>query len=429
MCILTLVQNDVKSDILKLVLDFINTFVVNDEGGIKLPEIKYGEEIYFQHINKKHKGFFCSLYAIISAYDCFTELFNDDENRIIENEEFIFNLAQDKFQLKNAQLKQFNNLLCERSYLVSNKHCSIADLFYVCAIHKTLKVMTVKELAELYHVFRWYLHIQESLTHCYSTLEKINVRDSLEALLSNIKISGNNKAMYNGDIQKQKEKINDKNIIVNKNQMCEQNKKMNKPNVKEQKGKEQKGKEQKGKEQKAKEQKPKEQVEPPKLDDISRLNILVGYVEHVEVHPDADTLYCLKVNVGEEKVRDICSGLRNKKNAEDLLHKYVLVLANLKEKSLRGRKSHGMVLCGSFDEKVELLIPPNGVKIGERIICENMNLKTIPDKSLSSDKNKNPFFHIQPHLVLKNGIAYYNNDKWLSSQGEITCVLEQGSIS
>ncbi|KNG74664.1 hypothetical protein PFMG_00838 [Plasmodium falciparum IGH-CR14] len=402
MCVLTLVKDDIKSDILKLVLDYIKVTVVQDNENVKLPEICYDKKITLQYKNKTYKDLFCTLYALIDIYDCYSELFNEDEGKVSENEEFIFHLARDKYILKQSDMKHLNDLLCEKSYIISNKHASIVDIFYFCAIHKLLDEMAVKERIEFSYIYRWYLHIQETLLANFSTLKKLIVKDSLENLLNN-KTTNNAPEHKNNFVSKESKENKSQNNESPKNKKKDVQNKNNAPN--------------------------KKVEETKKLDDISRLNVLVGYVEQVEIHPDADTLYCLKINLGEDKPRDICSGLRNKKNAEDLLNKYVLVLANLKEKSLRGKKSHGMVLCGSFDEKVELLVPPNGVKIGERILFHNMDPNVIPDKNLSSDKEKNPFFHIQPHLILKDGVAHYKDTKWISSQGDITCVLNQGTIS
>ncbi|GAB68163.1 methionine-tRNA ligase [Plasmodium cynomolgi strain B] len=405
MSVLTLVEDDVKSDILKLVLDFINAVVIKNDEKVAFPEVRHDKKISFEYKDKKYKELFCTLYAIIDIYDCYNELFNEDEGKVSENEEFIFHLASDKFKLKQLDMKHLNDLLCEKSYIVSNRHASIVDIFYFCSVYKPLSEMPAKERVEISHIYRWFLHIQETLVGKFTTLKRLEVRDSLETFLNSKNVMNPSDRANSGGMRQQKDDKNAKN----ENGENEKNKKKNNAQNKNAQ---------------------KKKVEEPKnLDDITRLNIIVGYVEEVEIHPDADTLYCLKINVGEEKSRDICSGLRLKKNSEDLLHKYVLVLANLKEKSLRGRKSHGMVLCGSFGEQIELLTPPSGVNVGERIICENMDVSKLPDKTLSFDKEKNPFFHIQPHLLVKNGVAHYKDLKWLSSKGEITCPLEQGTIS
>ena len=50
-----------------------------------------------------------------------------------------------------------------------------------------------------------------------------------------------------------------------------------------------------------------------------------------------------------------------------------IVFANLKEKKLGGVPSHGMVMCASSADhsKLEIIRPPNGAKIGERVVFKN----------------------------------------------------------
>ncbi|GAW82663.1 methionine-tRNA ligase [Plasmodium gonderi] len=438
MCILTLVKDDIRSDILKLILDFVKSVVIKDDKKVVFPEIRYEKKISLESKDKIHRDMFCTLYAVIDIFDCYKELFNEDEGKVSENEEFIFNLASNKYILKQVDLKHMNDVLCEKSYLVSNKHASIADIFYFCCSYKQMNEMAAKERVELSCIHRWFLHIQETIIGNFTTLKKIDVRENLESMLHSKNILDTNERMNNFGIKERRE--DKKAKMANANfeyanakyargeAARDESAKYEYASAKNVRGENAIGENEKNSKQNKNVQKKKDE-DPRSLDDITRLNIVVGYVEEVEIHPDADTLFCLRINVGEEKTRHICSGLRHKKNIEDLLNKYVLVLANLKEKSLRGKKSHGMVLCGSFNDKIELLKPPSGATIGERIICENMNVNELPDKALSFDKEKNPFFHIQPHLLLKNGIAYYKDAKLLSSKGEITCVLDQGTIS
>lgn len=65
-------------------------------------------------------------------------------------------------------------------------------------------------------------------------------------------------------------------------------------------------------------------------------------------HPDADSLYIEKIDLGEESgPRTIVSGLVNFVPIEEMKDRMVVVLANLKAANLRGVSSHGMVLCAS----------------------------------------------------------------------------------
>jgi aminoacyl tRNA synthase complex-interacting multifunctional protein 1 len=120
-----------------------------------------------------------------------------------------------------------------------------------------------------------------------------------------------------------------------------------------------------------KEKKPVATKEPPRpVDDVTRLRIVVGRLNKVWPHPDADKLWCEEVDCGEESgPRQIASGLREYyKTASDMEGKLVLVLANLKPRPMRGFVSNGMLLCASTEDRgVELIEPPAGAVPGERV--------------------------------------------------------------
>ncbi len=50
--------------------------------------------------------------------------------------------------------------------------------------------------------------------------------------------------------------------------------------------------------------------------------------------------------------------------------RYVVVVCNLKPVNMRGVKSSAMVLCGSDDNKVEFVQPPEGSKPGDKVFFE-----------------------------------------------------------
>lgn len=85
----------------------------------------------------------------------------------------------------------------------------------------------------------------------------------------------------------------------------------------------------------------------PEEDGPHRLDIRVGKVVEVGRHPDADTLYVLKIDLGEAQPRTIISGLVKFVSIEDLDQRLVAVLCNLKPSKMRGILSEGMVLCTS----------------------------------------------------------------------------------
>ncbi|PKA57861.1 putative methionine--tRNA ligase [Apostasia shenzhenica] len=102
---------------------------------------------------------------------------------------------------------------------------------------------------------------------------------------------------------------------------------------------------------------------------ISRLDIRVGLIMKVQKHPDADSLYMEEIDVGEESTRTVVSGLVKHIPLEEMQNRKVCVLCNLKPATMRGIKSHAMVMAASNadNSKVELVDPPASALVGERI--------------------------------------------------------------
>uniref|UniRef100_A0A6M2DUZ7 Tyrosine--tRNA ligase n=1 Tax=Xenopsylla cheopis TaxID=163159 RepID=A0A6M2DUZ7_XENCH len=104
----------------------------------------------------------------------------------------------------------------------------------------------------------------------------------------------------------------------------------------------------------------------------NRLDIKVGRVIEASKHPDADSLYVEKIDLGEPQPRTVVSGLANYVPLEEMQNRMVVVLCNLKAAKMRGVESQGMVLCASVDEPkaVEPLSVPESAKPGDSIKVE-----------------------------------------------------------
>lgn len=101
-----------------------------------------------------------------------------------------------------------------------------------------------------------------------------------------------------------------------------------------------------------------------------RLDIRVGRIISVEDHPDADKLYLLKADVGEEEPRQIVAGLKAFYDRDGMQDRPVLVVTNLKPAKIRGIKSTGMLLAADDEDlggdSVLLLEPAPGAEPGTR---------------------------------------------------------------
>ena len=123
--------------------------------------------------------------------------------------------------------------------------------------------------------------------------------------------------------------------------------------------------------------------------DISALDIRVGKILTAWHHPDAEKLFCEEIDLGEGQPRQIASGLRPFYQIDDLVGRTVLVLCNLKSRSLVGFPSHGMVLCASNADhtRVEFVVPPPETPIGERVIFSNLTMaEPEPENKVAKKK-------------------------------------------
>jgi len=167
---------------------------------------------------------------------------------------------------------------------------------------------------------------------------------------------------------------------------------------------------------------------------ISALDIRVGRVSKVWVHPEADKLFCEEIDVGEDEPRQIASGLRPYMSAEDLEGRMVLVLCNLKERKLAGFPSHGMVLCASNEDHsvVKLVSVPVEAKIGERVTVPGFSYEGEEGEPYAENKvgKKKVFEQIAPFLQTNEyGIPTFGGRPLLTSAGVCTSPINNGSVS
>lgn len=112
------------------------------------------------------------------------------------------------------------------------------------------------------------------------------------------------------------------------------------------------------------------QFEPIKeeisIDDFAKIDLRIGKVLSAEKVEKTDKLMKLEVEVGGD-VRTIVSGIAKHYSAEDLVNKYVVLVANLKPTKLRGITSQGMILAASYGEVLEVITIGKELPAGARV--------------------------------------------------------------
>lgn len=159
----------------------------------------------------------------------------------------------------------------------------------------------------------------------------------------------------------------------------------------------------------------------------TRLNFVIGKVLSAEAVPGSDKLFKEMIDIGEDQPRQILSGLQKFVKKEDLEGTMVVVFANLKPAKMAGLASNGMVLCSNEDDEdgnakaVELLCPPSGAKVGERLTIDGVSYDDIPYDNACKPK-KNPWKKFLPDFRTNDkGEMCWKGTTFKCSTGTIIC--------
>ena len=113
------------------------------------------------------------------------------------------------------------------------------------------------------------------------------------------------------------------------------------------------------------------QTEP--FDDFRRIELRIGTVVEVNDHPEAEKLYVLKVDLGEEEPRTIVTNIKSFYPYDKMMGRKLLVVSNLKSANFRGVKSFGMLMAAEDLEmggnSLLLLDPSVDVPNGTLMSC------------------------------------------------------------
>ena len=103
------------------------------------------------------------------------------------------------------------------------------------------------------------------------------------------------------------------------------------------------------------------------MKDFKKLNLRVGTVSKVERVSGSSKLYKLFVNLGQEELIQIITGLVGYYTQEDLEGKKIIVLINLEPAKIFGQVSNGMLLAAEFQDKLALLTVDREIPNGARV--------------------------------------------------------------
>jgi len=108
------------------------------------------------------------------------------------------------------------------------------------------------------------------------------------------------------------------------------------------------------------------------IDEISKVDLRIALITHCESVPGSTKLLRLELDVGEEKTRQVFSGIAAHYKPEELIGQLTVMVANLAPRKMKFGVSEGMVLAASHGDEgahpgVFILKPWPGAKPGMRI--------------------------------------------------------------
>ena len=102
------------------------------------------------------------------------------------------------------------------------------------------------------------------------------------------------------------------------------------------------------------------------IEDLQKVEIKVGRILSVEEVEGSDKLYKLSVDLGEERPRQVLSGIKKFFDKEFLLNRQFAFITNLAPRKMMGLDSEAMILA-TGEESLALLNPTVEVKNGSQM--------------------------------------------------------------
>jgi len=151
-----------------------------------------------------------------------------------------------------------------------------------------------------------------------------------------------------------------------------------------------------------------EKVEELPKDEKFPLKMVVGEIKEVKDHPNAESLYLLKVDLGSNYgKKQVVAGLKKNIPVKKLLGRKVVFCVNIKPAKLRGEMSEAMVLAADDGARVGLL-NVDKTKVGEEVKFAGL-------ENSSKEITFDDFLKVKMEVL--KGNAFYK-DKKLTSEVE-----------
>ncbi|MCL5784066.1 MAG: methionine--tRNA ligase subunit beta [Patescibacteria group bacterium] len=102
------------------------------------------------------------------------------------------------------------------------------------------------------------------------------------------------------------------------------------------------------------------------IDDFSKVELKVGTVLEAQEVEGSEKLLKLQIDLGEEKPRQVLSGIKRWYQPQQLVGKQFIFVANLEPRMMMGMESQAMIMAVGEDKPI-LLKPSSKVSPGSKV--------------------------------------------------------------
>lgn len=104
-----------------------------------------------------------------------------------------------------------------------------------------------------------------------------------------------------------------------------------------------------------------------KYDDFAKVEFKVGEIKEAIEVEGSEKLLRLQVDFGEEKLRNIFSGIKKWYKPEDLINKKTVFVTNIIPRKIMGELSEAMIFAAENEEGISVLFLDKDLPVGSKV--------------------------------------------------------------
>ena len=106
-----------------------------------------------------------------------------------------------------------------------------------------------------------------------------------------------------------------------------------------------------------------------KYDDFAKVEFLVGQIKEATEVEGSEKLLRLQVDFGEEKLRNVFSGIKQWYSPADLIGKKTVFVTNIKPRKITGEESEAMIFAAEDEknENISALFLDKDLPVGSKV--------------------------------------------------------------